>query len=66
MKLLAVSDQFQKKDLKLFETVKVSLKLAGKIRPFWHIKQGKITVSKSTHKVKNLFEIVKHTFEKIF
>ena len=36
LKLFAVSDQFQKKDLKLFETVKVSLKLAGKKRPFWH------------------------------
>ena len=34
LKLLAVSDQFQKKDLKLFETVKVSLKLAGKKRAF--------------------------------
>ena len=34
LKLFAVSDQFQKKDLKLFETVKVSLKLAGKKKPF--------------------------------
>ena len=35
-KHVAVSDQFQKTELKLFETVKVSLKLVTKKGSFWH------------------------------
>ena len=46
LKLLAVSDQFQKKDLKLFETVKVSLKLAGK-KGLFGIKPSKSKVSRN-------------------